>query len=512
MRLLDLGASDGAIAHWLQGQHPDLHVDAVELDPRLAEIADGRITGSCVVAAAEQAPEHFDAGTYDAVTVLEVLEHAIDPDRLLAAAEAMVTPQGRIYVSTPDGTFGAGSNPNHLRCLRAVDLADTLRRRGRLVDMDVGSDGIVTGVYQPRPRLEDIAIYTGPGWEPWHPADIEQRGLGGSETAAVRLAEALSALGFIVTVYGELREDTCWRDVIFRRHERFDPLDARAGLICSRLPEVADRPIAAAVRLLWVHDVDCGDRLTPKRSECFDAVLALSGWHARHLRGRYPFAADKVVETRNGIELSYFEPKPWQDRAQRVLYTSSPDRGLDVLLELWPHIHKRCPDAELVHCYAPVYDRVADQDPVVAAHRDRIRELADQPGVRSVGSMGQRALAGLMCDSRVWAHPSWIGQHSVPFHETSCLGSMEAQAAGCHLVTSGWGALPETVRYGRLVNSDPGGQRWRDALVEHIVEGLTDREVGDAAVEHGPRAAAGLGWEDVAVALGRLIAPHVQRG
>jgi hypothetical protein len=32
-----------------------------------------------------------------------------------------------------------------------------------------------------------------------------------------------------------------------------------------------------------------------------------------------------------------------------ALYTSSPDRGLDFLLELWPRVREQVPDAEL-HC------------------------------------------------------------------------------------------------------------------------------------------------------------------
>jgi hypothetical protein len=225
----------------------------------------------------------------------------------LDALEAMVRPGGRIALSTPEGTFGEGGNPHHLRTYRAVDLADLLRHRGTLTDMEVGSDGIVSASYEPRKRLDDIAIYCGPGWEPWHPSDIETRGLGGSETAAVRLAECLSEMGFVVTVYGELRESSIWKDVLFKHHTTFDPLDRRGALICSRIPEIADRPINAAVRLLWVHDCDLGGRLTPRRAEPFDHILCLSNWHMRHMAGRYPFAKDKLVLTRNGINLGFFQ-------------------------------------------------------------------------------------------------------------------------------------------------------------------------------------------------------------
>lgn len=507
MRILDAGSHDGFLSAYIQREFPDAHIDAIELNEQAAAACDARISGTCKVGAAEDAPDLLEMCSYDLVFCGELIEHVPDVDRLLEALEAMLTPDGRIVVSTPDGTFGTGGNEHHLRTYRAVDLAEVLRRRGRLVDMETGADGIVCAAYEPRPRLQDVAIYTGAGWEPWHPADITQRGLGGSETAAVRLAEELSELGHVVTVYGEMRQSAVWRDVIFRRHESFDPLDDHDVVITSRVPEVADRPIRAATRMLWLHDVDAGPRLTPARAEQFDHILVLSEWHERHVAGRYPFAADRLRRIRNGVHLPFFKPLPWEERAPRVLFTSSPDRGLDVLLDLWPRVLEKVPEAELHHCYSAVYDRVADQDPAVAEHRERIRELARQPGVVGLGSLNQHALAKLMCSSRVWAHPSWMGMVDAPFHETSCIGAMEAQAAGCLVVYSDWGALPETVRIGyELVDRPGSGGGWEGDFVQGIVGGLTDPHLGREASQLGPRFAAKLAWSGVAEQVHALIA------
>lgn len=510
MRILDVGAHDGFLSAFIAREHPAAHIDAVELNEDAARACDERINGACRVGAAEQAPDLFDPGSYDLVFAGELIEHVTDVPAFLDAMEAMLAPGGRIVLSTPAGTFGAGSNPHHLRCYRAIDLADVLRHRGRLVDMEVGPDGIANAAYEPCARLEDVAIYCGHGWESWHPADIEKRGLGGSETAGVRLAEELSELGYVVTVYGEMREGAVWHDVIFRHHEAFDPLDERGALIVSRIPEIADRPISARVKMLWLHDIDCADRLTPHRAECFDHVLTLSAFHEAHVAGRYPFAAGRVRRIRNGIHLPYFKPLPWEERAPRVLFTSSPDRGLDVLLALWPRVLEAVPDAELWHCYPAVYDRVAEQDPQVAAHRDLICKLAaGQPSVQRLGSLGQKELADLMCSSRVWAHPSWMGAHGAPFHETSCIGAMEAQAAGCHIVASGWGALPETVHRGALLNDGlhPGDPDWEDGFVERVVAGLDDEYTGHRALQDGPQYALDLAWSGVAEQVAALIAP-----
>lgn len=514
IRILSLGSCDGGIEMWIHQQlagDVDLHVDGIDMDQRMIAAARERaatrgLPGEWKVGAAEDAPDLFEPASYDAVVAFELIEHVVDVDLFLAACEQMLAPNGRVYISTPNGTFGEGSNPHHLRVFTATDLADTLRRRGHLQDMLAGPDAVTSASYSPAHRCGDVAIYTGPGWERWSPIDILTRGLGGSETAAVRLAEQLDAQGYVVTVYGDV-DETCYRSVLFKRWETFDPLEPRKAVIVSRQPHIFDRPVAARSRILWLHDTDCGPELNQRRADRIDHIAVLSEWHEAHVRGRYPFAASKVARVRNGILRSLFTPQPWEDRAQRCLYTSSPDRGLDQLLELWPRVREQAPDATLEFCYAQVYERIAERDESLAAFRARISSLAEQDGVKQLPALAQPELAKLMSSSRVWAHPSWASLQNMPFHETSCIGAMEAQAAGCHVVASGWGALTETVRRGYLIaGGGPEDPRWRDALVDGIVAGLTREDVGAAAVTAGPIAAGHLGWDAAA----RLFTPLIE--
>lgn len=509
MRVLDLGCHDGYVGAWLRAKlQADLVIDGMELHPDACDRARERGYRKVVQAPAEDAPQHFEIGSYDAVVLFELIEHVPDIDTLLTSAEAMVAPGGGVFLSTPDGTFGSGHNPHHLRALRAIDLADLARRRGRLEAFEVGRDTIATAAYSPRARLDDVAIYTGPSLMPWSPTDIVTKGLGGSETAAVRLAEQLAELGYVVTVYGEITEECAFGDVIFRSFLSFDPAEPRAAVISSRYPEIAERPLNARTRLLWTHDVDCGDRLTQRFAERFDRILVLSEWHEQHMAGRYPFASSKLVRTRNGIHLPWFQGQE-EEREQRVVYTSSPDRGLDILLELWPEIRKHAPDAELAWAYSPVYFHVAERNPALADHVAKIRELSEQDGVTALGSLSQPKVAELMRTSMVWVAPSWCTPADEPFHETSCIGAMEAQAAGLHVVASGWGALPETVQVGRLVNGGAPGKQWREAIVSNIVEGLTDPEVRTYCQEVGPMAMGAMGWAGVACQVAGLIEGEV---
>lgn len=493
MRILDLGAHDGFVSayiadKWKAVDDQELHIDGIELNEHGVEIFNRRlqergIGGECKVGAAEDAPSLFEEGTYDAVVAYELIEHVPDVELFLWACELMLATNGRIYLSTPDGTFGAGQNPHHLRVYRAVDLADIIRRRGDIQAMGVGEDTISMVSYTPWRALEpalpcgrgEVAIFAGAGWKTWSPLGPEMPGgLGGSETAAVRLGEALTRLGYMVTTYGEV-DPGLYGQVIYRHYSAFDPTTPRDALIVSRTPQLGERYLQAGRRILWMHDTDYGPELTPKRAQQFEDVMVLSEWHKNYVAQVYPFLIDKLTVTGNGITPEYFDSEDVGERnPHRAIYSSSPDRGLDLLLEWWPKVRERVPDAELAYCYADVYQTVAGIRPEVGAHFARIQELAKQPGVINLGALSQRELAQQMQMCGVWLAPSWTSWIDQRFNETFCIGAVEAAAAGCSLVVSDWGALPErlnTAMRWRLVPADnkPVEEDWVAAIAGELL-------------------------------------------
>lgn len=515
MRILDLGAHDGFVsAHIIDTLHIDgpLHIDGVELNSHGVEVFNRRlverdVTGRCVQGRAEDAPTLFEPGTYDAVIAYELIEHVTDVNGFLDACEAMCAPHGRVYISTPDGTFGSGQNPHHLRVYRAIDLAELLRRRGDLQAMMVGPDTISVVSYTPWQAFEksvlhgmgEVAIVTGPGFKEWSPLDIEQSGgLGGSETAAAKLAEELHLLGYAVTVYGQVDPGVVGQ-IAYRHFSTFDPLTPRKAIISSRMPQIADRPHAAESLVLWMHDTDYGPEMTQERVEKFDGVMVLSQWHHEHVANLYPFAETLLQVTSNGIMPEFFEGPAPKREPHRAIVSSSPDRGLDLVLQWWPKVREQISDAELVFCYADVYAAVAALRPEVAEHHERIMALADQPGVVNLGALSQPALAHVMRECKLWLAPSWNTPHDVPFFETFCIGAVEAAAAGCVTLTSGWGALQERTEAGvavKVAGSTGGVPRRpdKDLWIQSIVECLQ----ADSAGAPSPEALATT-WSRVAV-------------
>lgn len=476
LRILD---PSGATADWIVSQFPD--------------------------AVVHQIPD--ETGPYDAAMLYADLDNRSDPGgRIAALSQHVKRPDGKIYVSVPEGTKGGFSHrtPGRRHAWRAVDVADLLRRFGRLDEFGIDDDQYISAALTPMGKGKEIAVWTGYAIGPWDPLDIVGRGLGGSETAAYRIAEAFAEMGHIVTLYGHFRQEGALKDVILKDWRRFDPTVARRAVITFRNAEMFDQPLNAETKILWLEDVAGAEGLNERRAENIDYVCGVSKWHAENIRETYPWLAEeKVVASRNGITHAFFEGEP-PEREKRLLYTSSPDRGLDIALECWPEVLERVPDAKFFHTYGPWYDIVANVSPETAAHRARCRALGEHESVKAVGPLGQKDLALLMRSSLAWCAPSYFSLGRVKFCETSCISAMEAQAAGCRVICSDWGALHETVKTGAKLEGDPMGPEWRARFVDEIVAALTDPAVQAIAQRKGPPAVATNDWFGVCCQLEAL--------
>lgn len=470
-RLLDAGCNDFWMGAYFVGK--GYEVDGIELNRRAYEIALERAKrfgagdSTIVHGNLHDAPDLLGEGVYDAVSMFEVLEHVPDIDATLTVLERMLAPGGRIYLSTPDGAYEKGNlqywavvePKGHLRALPAHEFLDVLDRRGDVHQFDLGQ-GLSVASYTPREKTGHVVFYAGACIEPWNPQDGPSRGLGGSETMLVRVATQFADAGYRVTVYADTDQAFTWPGVLWRHYTAWDPTERCDLLVVSRRPDVLDNRVGARTVALWCHDHSYPGALTEERAGKLDHVVVLSEWQRDRFARLYPFLADKLRVIRNAIALT--EPgtgepryphagRSFKERKPRVVYSSSADRGLDVMLELWPRIRERVPDAELHVFYGwEVFDRAALMQPQLVAFKARVLQLVEeaggeQGGVFMRGRVGQNELRDEMQEARVWGYPT-------AFLETSCISAMEARAAGLAIVTSGLGALRETVGGGgRLI-------------------------------------------------------------
>jgi glycosyltransferase involved in cell wall biosynthesis len=195
----------------------------------------------------------------------------------------------------------------------------------------------------------------------------------------------------------------------------------------------------------------------PEVRRAWDAIACVSDWQRTAMIDEYGLEPSRVYVLRNAIAPAFealFSSRDELARAKgsRLIlsYTSTPYRGLVVLISAFPEVRGEFPEAELeVFSSMKVYQQDEPGDYYVPLY-NRCRNT---PAVRYAGSVPQPRLAEALKAASILAYPNI-------FAETSCIAAMEAMAAGLLVVTTDLGALPETTMgFGILVPPavGPGG-------------------------------------------------------
>jgi len=328
---------------------------------------------------------------------------------------------------------------------------------------------------------------------PFHGRTLDQRPLGGIETGVIRLGEALVDAGHEVTILTAFDNPPLTR-ALYLPLRSFPLLGAVDVAVIVRDWKLLNLPIECRKRVFWTGDA--ADQFTTiglgdlRVSAKIDLLLAVSEWHRVTLCDASGFPLERCRVLRNGVYLPYFQQTEERGR-KALIYSSTPYRGLKHLPRLFKRIRKAHPDASLYVCSS--YDVYAGSGPPPAHERREFeaikQELIKIPGVLLMGSLLQRELALQMLRSAVLAYPN-------TFAETSCITAMEAKTAGCVVVTSKKGALPETVgKGGALIDGDPGEGAYDDAFVDAVVTYLSDdRLFSEVSAQNRKEAIAELGW------------------
>jgi tetratricopeptide (TPR) repeat protein len=316
---------------------------------------------------------------------------------------------------------------------------------------------------------KSIAIYCGATVEAWTPDSLEN-GIGGSETAVIELSKRLVQMGWNVTVFNECDappEGKVYDGVLYKNYWQFNPKDTFDVLWVWRLPEMFDYDIEARLKILDLHDTMTPADLPQERWDKIDKIFVKTKYH----RSLFPsIPDDKFVIVGNGIDLKRFDIKGVKREPHRFAYTSTPNRGLDLLLEfIWPKIREKIPDAEL-HVYYGwnTFYKIEKNNPERMAWMKKVQELMEQPGVINHGRVGQKDLAEDLLKTSYWLYPTY-------FPEIDCITAKEMQAAGVVPITSGYAALAETQQSGIAIPGDVYDPEWQEQYTNVVLSTVADK-------------------------------------
>lgn len=307
-----------------------------------------------------------------------------------------------------------------------------------------------------------LVVFCGVSAETWTPKSLNNGGVGGSETAVIELTRRLVKKGWQITIFNQCDAPPEGMEIEGVRYEnywKFNINDTFDALWVWRQPALFDYDLKARLKILDLHDVMAPTDFTTDRIKAIDKIFVKTKYH----RSLYPQIPDeKFVIINNGIDLKRFEGKA-EKEPYRFCYTSSPNRGLDILLDMWPKIKEKLPQATL-HVYYGwnTFYKLEKNNPERMMWMKKMQEKMKLPGVVDHGRLGQQELAAELLKTSFWLYPTY-------FPEISCITAMEMQAAGVVPITSGFAALAETQQSGIKLEGDVYDPVWQEKYINLVV-------------------------------------------
>jgi glycosyltransferase involved in cell wall biosynthesis len=263
--------------------------------------------------------------------------------------------------------------------------------------------------------------------------------LGGTQSAVCYLAAELAKQGHDVAVLNGVREARRAAAVWFFPLKGFtaaDPFDM-VIIVNAAIGDRMRRQVfgTAQPMVLWCHhafDQPAIQALAkPEEQAAWDAVAFVSASQRQPYLDVFGLDQAKTVVMHNGVSPAFEAPISPLKEPPVLFYTSTPFRGLDVLLVAFPAIRQATGATLRIFSSMDVYGMPnTDFEGLYALARG-------MNGVEYVGSIGQRQLAQELAGSTALAHPS-------TFPECHSIAAIEAMAVGAAVFTTDLGGQRET--------------------------------------------------------------------
>ena len=319
------------------------------------------------------------------------------------------------------------------------------------------------------------------------PESPYQTPLGGSQSALCYLSAALAERGHLITLLNHTQTPGCWRGVDcltlpeepgeFFASQAFDAVIS----LNSLEPMQTIRPFLSprTPMLLWTQHAIDQPAVAPLRHrlihQSWDHFICVSQWQRATYLHAFAIEPERISVRLNAIGTPFHYLFP--DRAAlasgkaktpTLAYTSTPGRGLSILVDLFPLLREIFPQLQLKVFSSMQTWQQSEDDPWLQDLYARCRATEN---LTLMGSLSQPELARELAQIHLLAYPNI-------YNETSCIALMEAMACGCDIVTTALGALPETSSgYARLVDPGPGNtyvKRYFSALLDALMLWLNE--------------------------------------
>ncbi|GGD81428.1 glycosyltransferase family 4 protein [Caballeronia grimmiae] len=237
-----------------------------------------------------------------------------------------------------------------------------------------------------------------------------------------------------------------------RLHRTLDAgLLANFQIIPSRIREIDPH----RKTVLWLHDMPDDETVALRDANYrkqFAKIVMVSDWQMQIFHIYHDLPYSECVVIRNGIEPLPALPKPDPNEIVNLIYHTTPQRGLELLVPAFERVLAKHGRLHL-HVYSSfaAYGR-----PELDAPYSRVFEHCRQhPNITYHGFQPYDVVRRALQQSHVFAYPSiWP--------ETSCLAAIEAMSAGNFVVAPNYGGLLDTCNRWALA------YQWTENPADHV--------------------------------------------
>jgi glycosyltransferase involved in cell wall biosynthesis len=189
--------------------------------------------------------------------------------------------------------------------------------------------------------------------------------------------------------------------------------------------------------IIWqqsAHDQPCTTGMARDTfTDYMNAFVFVSNWQYDKFREKYNVDPKRSHVIRNATYGVEYKPKP--KGKIKLIYTSTPFRGLDVVVSAFELLNRD--DIELdIFSSTKVYGTQFYEE-----HDKEFEHIYNKAksikGINYFDYATNDVIRQRVAEAHIFAYPS-------TFEETSCISAIEALMAGCQAVVTNYGALPET--------------------------------------------------------------------
>lgn len=331
---------------------------------------------------------------------------------------------------------------------------------------------------------KNILFFTGYSDRTWNNTYARTHSLGGSEKAVAYLTSYFPK-DYNIYVAGGVDPEVV-NNVVYVNNDKLQELLTNTSfhtIICSRYVGFLEK-YAELIKFyqfyIWAHDTcliktDTNftiNQVLEKWDSHIDGCVCLTNWHADQFNNLYPTLKNKIHIINNGIVTELFETGV--KFKNRFIYSSRSERGLERLVELWPEILDKLPDATLVIFG---YNKFPSSD---LDHKIANEMLKYTESIRHLGQLNTSQMYEQMRMAEYWLYPT-------DWHETSCITALEMLASCVICLYYPLAGLVDTM-------SNFGIQISHGNEVETLVS-LTEEEKSNMC-KHGRKYALGCSWKN----------------